>query len=158
VDASKPCGVLCAGNLVFDVRVRPVTELCWGESTWVDAIEHSMGGNGASTAYTLARLGMAVRMLGMVGADMWGDAVMKRLSDVGVDTSHVLRSHAPTAASVALVGSDGARALLHQPGAGFEAFPVPIVFHNAMIDALSQATARAPRWLSTAPETIFSSS
>ena len=49
-------GVLCAGNIVYDILVRPVEEIRWGATTWVERIEPHLGGNGASTAVTLGRL------------------------------------------------------------------------------------------------------
>lgn len=97
-------------------------ETCWGRTVWVDAIEESFGGNGANTAYTLARLGTPARLLAMAGADEAGDRVLGRLQLAGVDTAHVLRSALPTPATVVLVNGAGARALLHRPGASREAF------------------------------------
>jgi sugar/nucleoside kinase (ribokinase family) len=58
----------------------------------------------------------------MLGADEAGDRVLARLNSVGVDTTHVRRSSLPTPTTVVLVNSDGARALLHRPGASKEAF------------------------------------
>ena len=107
--------VLCAGNLVYDILVRPVAQVRWGATTWVDAIEQSMGGNGASTSYTLGKLGVSVRVVGMVGNDAFGEAVLSRLREASVDTSCVVRSRAPTAATVALVAAvdrDAALAVL----------------------------------------------
>ena len=49
-------GVLCCGNLVIDILVRPVDRFPWGTTTLVDAIEQHLGGNGASTSYTLGKL------------------------------------------------------------------------------------------------------
>jgi sugar/nucleoside kinase (ribokinase family) len=72
-------GVVCAGNLVYDILARPVSQIRWGATTWIDSIEHSMGGNGASTAYTLGKLGVRVRLFGMVGQDAFGDALPGRL-------------------------------------------------------------------------------
>ena len=36
---------------------------------WIDSIELNLGGNGANTSYALSRLGVPVRLLGMVGRD-----------------------------------------------------------------------------------------
>jgi sugar/nucleoside kinase (ribokinase family) len=43
-------GVLCAGNIVLDVVVRPVDQVAFDATAWVDSIEQHLGGNGASTA------------------------------------------------------------------------------------------------------------
>ena len=117
-------GVLCCGSVVADVLVRPVSEPGWGKTTWVESIEIGLGGNGANTSYTLARLGTPARLLSAVGLDDFGSTVLARLNEGGVDTRFVERSAAlPTATSVVLVHPDGRRALLHRPGASRQAFP-----------------------------------
>ena len=117
--------MLCCGNLVRDILVGPVRELGWGRSTWVESIEEGIGGNGANTSYALAKLGMPVRLLGVVGADNAGDAVVAELKRAGVDTGHIRRSALPTAATVVVVDENGARAFLHRTGASGEPFSLP---------------------------------
>jgi len=72
-------GVLCSGNICFDILVRPVDCLEWGTSTWVEEYLETMGGNGSNTSYTLAMLGVPVRLHGMVGPDAYGDHVLAKL-------------------------------------------------------------------------------
>ena len=109
--------------MVADGLVWPVSEPGWGKTTWVDSIKVGLGGNGANTSLTLARLGTHVRLLSAVGADEFGAQVLARLNQGGVDTGFVERSpDLPTASSVVLVHPNGQRALLHQPGASREAF------------------------------------
>jgi len=119
-------GVLCAGNVVHDVVVRPVESLTWNTTAWVDSIEQHLGGNGASTSYALGILGVPVRLLATVGQDSPADQWLSRLAGVGVDVSAVVRSSAPTATTVALVNSRGDRFFLHRAGASREAFAEPI--------------------------------
>ncbi len=121
-------GVLCCGNLVVDILVRPVDRFPWGTTTLVETIEQHLGGNGASTSYTLGKLGTPVRLLGMVGADAFGDLAVHKLAAAGVDTAWIARSAAATATTVALVNSSGERMFLHQLGASSEAFAEPIQF------------------------------
>jgi sugar/nucleoside kinase (ribokinase family) len=121
-------GVLCTGNLVYDLLVRPVDHMAWGTTTWVEELEQQLGGNGASTSYALARLGVPVRLIGLVGADGFGDLLVAKLEAAGVDTGHVGRSAAPTPATVALVNSKGERLFLHRPGSSGEALAEPIDF------------------------------
>lgn len=109
-------GVITTGNIVMDVLTRPVDEITWGGTRWVDAIEPSLGGNGANTSSALGKLGVPVRLLGAVGRDAFGDAAIARLEECSVDTRSVQRLNAGTATTVALVRSDGTRAFLHQPG------------------------------------------
>lgn len=120
--------ILCAGSLVYDILVRPVDTAQHGRTIWVDAIDRSLGGNGANTAYGLALLGVPVRLLGTAGRDSFGEQVIAWLSSAGVDLAELERSAIPTAVSVALVASAGERCLLHYPGASADAFLKPIDF------------------------------
>jgi sugar/nucleoside kinase (ribokinase family) len=118
------CGdIIVAGNLVEDILVRPVERIEYGFTVWVESIEHHLGGNGANTSYTLARLGVPVRLRGAVGRDEAGDRVLARLRDVNLD--EVERRAAPTATTVVLVAADGSRSFLHAPGVSGEVFSEP---------------------------------
>src|SRR5437868_1120102 len=103
----RPGAILCSGNIVMDILVRPVDRIEWNSTTWVNSIEQHLGGNGANTAYTLGILGATVRLISMVGTDAFGDFLMARLTAAGVDVSGVRRSSAPTATTVGLVDSAG---------------------------------------------------
>ena len=131
-------GVLCAGNIVIDILARPLDQVRWGTTTWIDSIAQSLGGNGASTAYTLAKLGARSRLLGFVGHDAFGEAALAGLSEADVDLSFVRRSECPTAASVVLVHPDGARALLHHRGSSCEAFAEPLQFDSRLADGYTR--------------------
>ena len=115
-------GVLCCGNLVVDILVRPVDAFPWGTTTLVESIEQHLGGNGASTSYTVGKLGVPVRLAGMIGADAFGDALVRKLDSAGVDTRLIARSPAPTATTAVLVNSSGNRMFLHRLGASAGAF------------------------------------
>lgn len=113
--------VLCTGNMVLDILVRPVIQPeHWAGTTLVESIEQSLGGNGANTSYTLGMLGVPVRLLSMAGADAFGEAVRAKLQSAGVDTSGVRCSVAPTSTSVVLVNPGGERRFLHLAGSSFE--------------------------------------
>jgi len=121
-------GVLCCGNLVIDILVRPVDRFPWGTTTLVDSIEQHLGGNGASTSYTLGKVGTPVRLISMAGRDAFGDLALSRLVSAGVDTQWIARSQAPTATTVVLVDSSGNRMFFHRLGASAEAFAEPVEF------------------------------
>lgn len=130
-------GVLCAGNMVHDTVVWPVEGLAWNTTTWVESIEQHLGGNGASTSYTLGILGVPVRLLATTGRDSFADLLLARLSAAGVDVSAVIRSEAPTPRTVALVNARGDRFFLHRAGASREAFAGPLEFSPALVAGLS---------------------
>jgi sugar/nucleoside kinase (ribokinase family) len=130
-------GVLCTGNIVFDLLVRPVDQLRWGATTWVDMIGQSMGGNGANTSYALARLGVPVRLLSTVGDDRQGDEMLAGLRSVGVDTRGVTSLRGATATTIALVNSGGDRLFLHKPGVNRDAFGEPVDFTPWLLQGIA---------------------
>jgi len=131
-------GVLCCGNMVMDVLVRPVDHIAWNTTTWVEAIEQHIGGNGANTSYAAAVCGLAARLVSVAGRDPFGDRLLEELATAGVDVSHVRRSDAPTAATVALVNRAGDRFFLHCVGAGAEAFAEPLELDAALTAGMSR--------------------
>lgn len=131
-------GVLCTGNIVFDMLVHPVDQLRWGATTWVDTIGQSMGGNGANTSYALACLGVPVRLMSTVGDDHFGDELLSGLRVAGVDTRAVIRTRGATPTTIALVKSDGNRLFLHKPGISREAFPEPVEFTPQLLQGVSR--------------------
>ena len=135
--------IIVAGNLVEDILVRPVEKVEYGVTVWVDAIEEHLGGNGSNTSYTLAALGIPVRLRGAVGKDDFGRRVLERLKGAGVNLDEVHESGLPTASTVVLVAPDGSRSFLHAPGVSREVFaepgefgPGPGHFHLANIFSL----------------------
>lgn len=134
---SDSAGVLVCGNCVADLLVHPVDEIRWNATVWVQAMERSIGGNGANTAYTLAKLGVPVRLLSCVGADTYGDELLAELQRTGADVARVARSSAPTPVTIALVRSDGARAFLHRPGSSAAAFAEPPELDAATVSGCS---------------------
>jgi sugar/nucleoside kinase (ribokinase family) len=111
-------GVLCCGNVVFDIATWPVEDLEWNTTTWVETIVEGIGGNGANTSYALAKLGIPVRLISILGADERGDRLVSILQAAGVDTTQVRRvTDQPTPSTSVLVHRGGDRKFLHRPGA-----------------------------------------
>jgi sugar/nucleoside kinase (ribokinase family) len=101
------------------VIVRPVDVLPErGTLGLVDSIVLRGGGCALNTASALAKLGLRAGVVGKVGADAFGDFIVRTLAERGVDAAGVIRdAAAATSASVALVESAGERTFLHATGA-----------------------------------------
>lgn len=130
-------GVLCCGNLVYDILVRPVDHIRFDATTWVEDISHHVGGNGANTSYALARLGVPVKLTGAVGRDAFGDSVLGWLMNGGVDVSAVSRLPEATPTTVGLVAASGSRAFLHRPGASAAALAEVPEFSRSFVNGAS---------------------
>jgi len=66
-----------------------------------------LGGGPLNTAVAAARLGAPVAFLSRVSTDPFGDAVLARLQESGVDGSFVQRGPEPTTLAMVGVGADG---------------------------------------------------
>ncbi|MEZ5400558.1 MAG: carbohydrate kinase family protein [Bryobacteraceae bacterium] len=130
-------GVLCAGNISWDILVRPVNEFRWGTNTWVDEMIEDMGGNGSNTSYVLGRLGVPARTLGMVGRDERGDKLIAKLAGAGVDTAHIARGQGPTTTTICVVNSQANRLFMQRLGSSLEAFAEATVFEGGVVAGVS---------------------
>jgi adenosine kinase len=81
----------------------------------VDKLQHSHGGTGANIAYNLSLLGEQSILLGAVGPEA-GD-YLKKLTKLGIDTTHVYKSELPTATFSTLTDSDDNQVGGFYPGA-----------------------------------------
>lgn len=75
------------------------------------------GGKGANQAVAAARLGYPVQMVGMVGDDVFGEALIVNLNEAGVDTGAVMRVVGPSGVAPILVSETGENSIVVVPGA-----------------------------------------
>lgn len=151
-------GVHCCGNICFDIPVWPAQQFRWNATEWVEHIAEGIGGNGGNTSYTLARLGVPVRLHGMAGRDSHGDRVLEILRQAGVDTTGVGRSDRSTTCTVCLVHPNAERMFFQMPGASYDVDPDALDltgdafshFHLANLFSLPKVCAAAPRLLERA--------
>ena len=115
--------ILCVGQIVADLVVRPVDRLpVPGLLDLVEDIQFGPGGCACNTACVLAKLGAPTKICGLVGSDALGGTVLSLIAGYGVDISCVERSdELPTSAVLVLVDSQGQRSFLYRPGCN-EAF------------------------------------
>jgi sugar/nucleoside kinase (ribokinase family) len=127
-------GVITLGVHVLDVVVRPVDTIPSGQgAALVDDVHIGAAGTAGGTALVLARLGAAVRSVGIVGDDLAGRLVCELLGAAGVDTTAVeRRAGLATSASVIPARSDGSRPALHLVGAN--AALGELAFDDAVLD------------------------
>ena len=110
--------ILCVGQLVADIVVRPVDELPpSGRTRPVEEMELFSGGCAANTAAVLAKLGAAARLVALIGRDPLGEAALADQAAAGVDVSAVIRSgDLPTSAAIVLVDGTGQRSFYYRAG------------------------------------------
>lgn len=110
--------IACVGILVADVIVEPVANYPEkGVLEPVNSITMHNGGNAMTAAINLRKLGVESYMAGMVGDDMFGDFLRKKLIESGVETQGLkTSSDAQTSASVLMIDKSGERSFFHCKG------------------------------------------
>ena len=84
--------VVVVGSVNMDVAVRTARLPKPGETLLAESIQRSGGGKGANQAVAAARAGgAATAMVGAVGTDADGDALLADLSRDGIDVSGIRR-------------------------------------------------------------------
>lgn len=111
--------VACVGILVTDVMAEPISGYPeQGSLLPVRSITMHNGGNAMTAAINLRKMGIASSMVGMVGNDIFGDFLKKRLTEAGVDIAGLKTAdEVQTSASVVLIDKSGERSFLHCKGA-----------------------------------------
>ena len=110
---------LCTGILFADVVCSPVDRAPnEGELVAPERIELLLGGCASNTALDLARLGFKVGASGCVGADVFGQFIMDRLSGGGVDIGGIHRLEGIHTACTMVINVKGQdRRFIASPGA-----------------------------------------
>lgn len=110
--------ILVIGSLNMDQVLQIAHIPAAGETILCQDMKLVCGGKGANQAFTCGRLGSSVEMLGSVGQDENGDALLENLEKEGVDICHVQRlSEHPTGVAVIAVGKEGNNSIIVIQGA-----------------------------------------
>ena len=95
------------GSLNYDIIMKQKRMPFLGETYTADSITYSGGGKGANQAVQCAKLGIDTIMVGKVGRESFGDTLVEKLRDYGVDCSCIGRSSSPTGVGVVHALEDG---------------------------------------------------
>ncbi|MBB2976440.1 ribokinase [Microbacterium endophyticum] len=111
-------GTLCVvGSINVDVTASVVRLPAPGETVMGNALRRDAGGKGANQAVAAARLGATVRMVGAVGDDSDGQAMLQNLRDVGVNVSDVWLGEDATGTALITVDETGENSIVVCAGA-----------------------------------------
>lgn len=116
--------IIVVGSLNMDLVVRSPRHPLPGETLLGGDFRTFPGGKGANQAVAAARVGGIVAMVGRVGSDDFGAALLQNLAANGVNARYVRRD-AETATGVALitVAADGQNTIVVAPGANGRVVP-----------------------------------
>ena len=109
--------VIVFGSMNMDLSIEAPRMPEAGETIAGSGFLTNAGGKGANQAVAASRLGADVRMLGAVGADAFGDALVRGLEAAHVDCAGVRRSaETPTGVAV-ILRTAGENRIVLSPGA-----------------------------------------
>lgn len=116
--------VACIGVVLMDLPLGPVDEgIFHEETTMVNSISLTTGGDAFNEAIVLARLGKKPALMGQIGTDILGDVIVKRCGEEKVDHSRLQRDEkTATRINVVVIGKDGQRHFIKSQNAGSVAF------------------------------------
>lgn len=110
--------ILCVGQLVADIVVRPVEKLPYpGRTEPVEDLDLLSGGCAANTAAVLAKLGAEVKLVALIGQDSFGDAALADVKRAGVNVQAVRReAQLSTSVAIVLIDGKGERSFYYRAG------------------------------------------
>ncbi|MEA2573066.1 MAG: ribokinase [Chloroflexia bacterium] len=110
--------IVVLGSLNMDLVIRVPHLPAPGETIRGHSFAQVPGGKGANQAAALGKLGARVQMVGRVGQDSFGTALIHSLSAAGVDTARVTRTDgANTGLALIFVDDRGENVIVLEPGA-----------------------------------------
>ena len=125
--------VVVVGSINMDLVARTPRIALAGETLTGTGFETTPGGKGANQAVAAARLGYPVAMVGMVGEDVFGQALLDNLANAGVDTAAVARVSGPSGVAQIQVAEGGQNSIIVVPGANGRVKPAYIYQHETLI-------------------------
>ena len=115
--------ILVVGSLNMDLVVRAPRFPAPGETLSGEDLALIPGGKGANQAVAASRLGAKVSMVGRVGSDVFGQALLDNLAKNKVDSSKVQRDTAATGTAMIVVDARGQNSIVLSPGANGKVTP-----------------------------------
>ncbi|SMX67822.1 ribokinase [Brevibacterium sp. 239c] len=128
VAPSSPVSLTVVGSINIDVTATSRRLPLAGETVSGGVLTRSAGGKGANQAAAAARLGARTRMIGAVGDDSDGTAMLDSLQESGVDVSGVTTSSHATGTAMIMVDAAGENQISVCDGANAAATVDGVVF------------------------------
>jgi ribokinase len=130
---TKPIVVI--GSINMDLVARTPRIPLAGQTLTGTDFATTPGGKGANQAVAAARLGAHVQMIGAVGNDVFGEALLSNLASASVDTRAVARVPGPSGVAQIQVADNGQNSIVVVPGANGAVTSELIRQHTKLIQA-----------------------
>jgi ribokinase len=127
--------IVIVGSINMDLVARTPRIALAGETLIGTDFDTTPGGKGANQTVAVARLGNPVTMLGAVGEDVFGNALLENLRSAGVETSAVARVAGPSGVAQIQVADNGQNSIVVVPGANGLVEPAYLDMHEEFIES-----------------------
>jgi ribokinase len=109
--------IVIVGSVTMDLvtRTKQIPQI--GQTLIGTSFESTPGGKGANQAVAAARLGYPTQMVGMVGEDAYGQALLDNLASAGVQTTAMARVAGSSGLAPMFVADSGENSIVVVPGA-----------------------------------------
>jgi ribokinase len=110
--------IVIVGSLNMDMVVRVKRRPNRGETVLGSDFFMSPGGKGANQAFAARKLGASVAMIGKLGADAFGELLLRNLEQIGVEIAQIEQiPQQSTGIAMISVDPDGDNSIVVAPGA-----------------------------------------
>ena len=129
--------VVCIGVVLVDLPLGPVSgEAFSRETTMVDGIQLTTGGDALNEAVVLARLGKKTGLIGQIGKDLLGDFIIQRCTEEGINHKGLVQDEGVlTRINVALITENGQRTFLKSTDGSSGSLPLELVDFDLIREA-----------------------
>jgi ribokinase len=127
--------VTVVGSINMDLVVSTERLPAPGETILGTDFQRFGGGKGANQALAAARMGASVTLIGKVGTDESGRALVHELAQAGVEVSRIGRAEGPTGTAVITVDGHGTNTIVVVPAANAALTPDDVTAARAVIGA-----------------------
>jgi ribokinase len=125
--------IVVVGSINMDLVARTPRIPLAGETLTGTNFETTPGGKGANQAVAAAQLGYPTQMVGMVGEDVFGQALLDNLTRSGVGTEAVERVAGPSGVAPIVVADNGENVIIVVPGANGKMDSAALDRHSELI-------------------------
>jgi ribokinase len=150
--SQKP--IVVVGSITMDMVTRTPQIPKIGQTVIGTGFETTPGGKGANQAVAAARLGYPVHIVGKVGEDAYGPALLKNLATAGVDTSSVETTAGPSGLAPIFLSEAGENSIVVVPGANGKVDCATVDRHAALIRSAGMVLCQLELPLETVTHTL----
>ncbi|MFW9999464.1 MAG: ribokinase [Candidatus Hodarchaeota archaeon] len=126
--------VLIIGSSNMDLNIYSKRLPNPGETVTGGVFKQTLGGKGANQAVASVRSGTTTFYIGKIGLDLFGDQMVSRLKNEGINMDYIIRdSEEPSGVAFILIDENGENMISVAPGANFKLNSEEIIARSLVI-------------------------